>query len=76
MGMATYTDNEAQIRQEFRTLKSLFDRLKVSYFSQNDNFRELSMGMSNDFQIAIEEGSSLIRLGTIIFGERDYPATT
>ncbi|MBP7368707.1 MAG: YggS family pyridoxal phosphate-dependent enzyme [Paludibacteraceae bacterium] len=76
MGMATYTDNQAQIRQEFRTLKSLFDRLKVSFFSQNDNFRELSMGMSNDFQIAIEEGSTLIRLGTIIFGERDYPATT
>lgn len=76
MGMATYTDNQTQIRQEFRTLRLLFDQLKVSFFSQNENFRELSMGMSNDFQIAIEEGSTLIRLGTIIFGERDYPATT
>jgi len=76
MGMATYTDNQTQIRQEFRTLRLLFDQLKVSFFTQNENFRELSMGMSNDFQIAIEEGSTLIRLGTIIFGERDYPATT
>jgi pyridoxal phosphate enzyme (YggS family) len=76
MGMATYTDNQTQIRQEFRTLKLLFDRLKTSFFSGDENFRELSMGMSNDFQIAIEEGSTLVRLGTCIFGERNYSVST
>ncbi|MDD2247036.1 MAG: YggS family pyridoxal phosphate-dependent enzyme [Proteiniphilum sp.] len=70
MGMATYTDDKDQIRREFRHLKSLFEELKTGYFSNDPAFRELSMGMSGDFPIAIEEGSTMIRLGTLIFGER------
>lgn len=72
MGMATNTDDEAQIREEFHTLHSLFEELKKSYFKDAPTFKELSMGMSDDYPIAIEEGSTLIRVGTKIFGERDY----
>jgi pyridoxal phosphate enzyme (YggS family) len=72
MGMATYTDNESQVRKEFRSLKALFDKVKTTYFLGEDSFCELSMGMSQDYQIAIEEGSTLIRIGTSIFGEREY----
>ena len=72
MGMATNTDDEAQIRQEFRFLHSFFKELKESYFKDEPAFKELSMGMSDDYPIAIEEGSTLIRVGTMIFGERDY----
>ena len=72
MGMATNTDDEAQIREEFHTLHSLFEELKASYFKDAPTFKELSMGMSDDYPIAIEEGSTLIRVGTKIFGERDY----
>ncbi len=72
MGMATNTDDEAQIREEFHTLHSLFEELKESYFKDAPTFKELSMGMSDDYPIAIEEGSTLIRVGTKIFGERDY----
>lgn len=72
MGMATNTDDEAQIREEFHTLHSLFEELKESYFKDVPTFKELSMGMSDDYPIAIEEGSTLIRVGTKIFGERDY----
>lgn len=68
MGMATFTDNEAQIRKEFKTLKQLFDKL----FSSNHQLSILSMGMSGDYKIAIEEGSSMIRVGSSIFGERNY----
>ncbi len=70
MGMATYTDDEQQIRREFRHLKNIFDRLKSNYFSGKDNFKEISMGMSGDYRIAIEEGSTIIRVGSKIFGER------
>jgi len=76
MGMATYTDNQTQIRQEFRNLKLLYDQLKDSFFSNEASFRELSIGMSNDFQIAIEEGSTIVRLGTCIFGERNCTVIT
>jgi len=72
MGMATYTDNREQIRAEFRGLKTLFDQVKTQYFSDEPSFCELSMGMSDDYQIAIEEGSTLIRVGSSIFGHRVY----
>ena len=72
MGMATNTDDEVQIRQEFRFLHSFFEELKESYLKDEPAFKELSMGMSDDYPIAIEEGSTLIRVGTMIFGERDY----
>ncbi len=72
MGMATYTENENRIRNEFKTLKNIFNTLKNEYFSEVESFTEISMGMSDDFQIAIEEGSTLIRVGSKIFGERNY----
>ncbi len=70
MGMATFTDNEDQIRKEFRLLKSLFDEFKNKYFADVPAFKEISMGMTNDYPLAIEEGSTMIRIGTLIFGER------
>lgn len=72
MGMATNTDDDNQIRQEFRSLKIFFEELKQTYFSEDAGFREISMGMSHDYRIAIEEGSTIIRVGTSIFGEREY----
>lgn len=72
MGMATNTDDESQIRQEFRSLKTFFDELKQTYFKDDSCFIEISMGMSHDYKIAIEEGSTIIRVGTSIFGEREY----
>jgi hypothetical protein len=72
MGMATNTDNKEQVRSEFRNLHSIFVDLKSKYFADRPEFKEVSMGMSHDWQIAVEEGSSLIRLGSTIFGARDY----
>jgi PLP dependent protein len=72
MGMATYTENTGQIRTEFKLLNTIFKALKNEYFSELKNFTEISMGMSDDYQIAIEEGSTLIRVGSKIFGERNY----
>ena len=72
MGMATQTDDEAQIRREFRTLHCLFEELKAGAFKDSDDFSILSMGMSHDYRIAIEEGSTMVRVGTYIFGEREY----
>ncbi len=72
MGMATYTDNRNQVSAEFHTLKDLFDRVKLQYFNDVDSFKELSMGMSDDFELAIEEGSTLVRIGSSIFGNRNY----
>lgn len=69
MGMATNTSDQELIRSEFKQLKNYFDVLKTSHL-KNDSFCELSMGMSNDYKIAIEEGSTMIRLGTSIFGLR------
>jgi pyridoxal phosphate enzyme (YggS family) len=71
MGMATFTDSESQIRKEFRYLSTCFNELKRRFFSERDSFREVSMGMSGDYKLAIEEGSTIIRLGSIIFGERN-----
>ncbi|MDR0968926.1 MAG: YggS family pyridoxal phosphate-dependent enzyme [Lentimicrobiaceae bacterium] len=71
MGMATFTDNEETIRKEFRTLKHVFDLLKQTFFSGTPSFKEISMGMSSDFPIAIEEGATMIRVGSLIFGARN-----
>lgn len=70
MGMATFTDNEKIIRQEFRTLHSLFEALKHQKLPANAGMEILSMGMSHDYRIAIEEGSNMVRIGSAIFGER------
>ena len=72
MGMATLTDDESQIRKEFHTLHALFTELKETVFCQSEAFSILSMGMSHDYKLAIEEGSNMIRVGTYIFGEREY----
>jgi pyridoxal phosphate enzyme (YggS family) len=75
MGMATFTDDENQIRKEFKTLKNLFDKLlTLSTQGTLSTFQltTLSMGMSGDYQLAIEEGSTMIRVGSSIFGERNY----
>lgn len=72
MGMATNTDDTSLIQNEFRALHSLFTELKATYFKDNDDFAELSMGMSHDYAMAIDEGSTIIRVGTNIFGEREY----
>lgn len=71
MGMATFTDDESRIRGEFRLLKSLFDEFKVQYFPDQESFREISMGMTGDYPIAIQGGSTMIRVGTLIFGMRN-----
>ncbi len=70
MGMATFTENENQVREEFQALENYFNVLKSHYFKFNDNFEHISMGMSGDFQIAIEEGSTMVRIGSSIFGSR------
>lgn len=72
MGMATYTDDAGQIRREFKTLHDFFLELKQKHFSDTDSFKEISMGMSHDYQLAIGEGSTLVRVGSKIFGERNY----
>lgn len=72
MGMATLTGDEAQIRKEFKGLKSFFEKLKTTPLPDNVKMKELSMGMSGDFQIAVEEGSTMVRVGSAIFGQRNY----
>lgn len=72
MGMATNTDNTTQVEKEFKSLKDFFDEVKISFFKADDTFKELSMGMTHDYQIALRNGSTLVRIGTKIFGERDY----
>lgn len=72
MGMATFTDDKGKIRKEFRTLKGIFDKLKSKYFRGEASFKEISMGMSDDYLLAIEEGSTLVRIGSSIFGPRNY----
>lgn len=70
MGMASFSDDENQVRDEFRILENTFSILKSHYFKFNDNFKEISMGMSGDYKIAIEEGSTMVRVGSLIFGKR------
>ena len=71
MGMASFTDNEETIRNEFRYLKTLFNSYK-RFLTHNSQLTTLSMGMSADYKIAIEEGSNMVRIGSLIFGERNY----
>ena len=72
MGMATYTEDEAQIKREFATLSAFFHEAKETYFKDIPSFKEISMGMSDDYPLAIEKGSTLIRIGSRIFGVRNY----
>ena len=72
MGMATFTDDEAEIRKEFKYLKEIFEALKNEYFVNQSQFKEISMGMSEDYPIAVEEGATLVRVGSKIFGARNY----
>lgn len=70
MGIATNTDNEKQIKEEYYELKTFFDGIKQSFFRKDDAFDTLSMGMSADYKMAIEQGSTMVRLGSTIFGQR------
>ena len=72
MGMATFTDDQVEVRKEFKHLKSIFDTLKTDYFADQPQFKEISMGMSEDYLIAIEEGATMVRVGSKIFGARNY----
>lgn len=72
MGIASFTNDMQQVRKEFRHLKEVNEICKRDYFSGNDSFSELSMGMSGDYKIAIEEGATIIRVGSLLFGERHY----
>jgi PLP dependent protein len=70
MGMATFTENKTQVKREFQQLKSIFDTLKSNYFANNDAFKDISMGMSDDYHLAMSEGSTMVRIGSLIFGKR------
>lgn len=70
MGMASFTDNTEQIENEFRTLYNYFQIIKSHYFKFNPDFKEISMGMSGDYQLAVAEGSTMVRVGSSIFGDR------
>lgn len=72
MGMATFTDNMTVVRLEFRYLYNLFNSIKTEYFRDKSSFKVLSMGMSDDYKAAIDEGSTMIRIGTYLFGQRVY----
>jgi pyridoxal phosphate enzyme (YggS family) len=72
MGMATFTNDDNQVRKEFAFLKTILEKLKSEYFAEAPDFKEISMGMSGDYQIAVEEGSTMVRIGSTIFGERQY----
>lgn len=71
MGMATFTDNTDVIKEEFNRLNQIFNRLKTRYFASDNNFCEISMGMSGDYPLAIEAGSTMVRVGSHIFGQRN-----
>jgi len=72
IGMATFTENIEQVRNEFQLLKNIFTDLKDRYFADNEYFKEISMGMSDDYLIAVEQGSTMVRIGSTIFGHREY----
>ena len=73
MGIGSLTEDKDQTNREFANLKQIFDTLKDDYFSANKEFKELSMGMSGDYQLAIAHGSTMVRVGSSIFGQRYYP---
>lgn len=73
MGMASNTPDTAHVRSDFHRLRQLFESLKAGPFASRPEFCELSMGMSHDYKIAIDEGSTMVRLGSSIFGPRIYP---
>ena len=72
MGMATNIDDTEQIKKEFCSLNTFFKEIKRTYFTDTESFKEISMGMSHDYPIAIREGSTMVRVGSKIFGERNY----
>ena len=72
MMMASFTDDQQQIRREMQTARDFFDEVKAAYFADSEDFRERSWGMSDDYQIAIETGATMVRIGTSIFGPRVY----
>lgn len=72
MGMGSFSDDMVRTRREYKKLKQIFDELKTDFFANDEAFKEISMGMSADYQIAIEEGSTMVRVGTDIFGARNY----
>ncbi|MBS3771322.1 MAG: YggS family pyridoxal phosphate-dependent enzyme [Bacteroidales bacterium] len=71
MGMATFTEDMEQVRSEFRELVNIFNKLKENYFPNDPAFKEISMGMSNDYHVALEEGTTMVRIGSLIFGKRN-----
>ncbi|NLZ94451.1 MAG: YggS family pyridoxal phosphate-dependent enzyme, partial [Bacteroidales bacterium] len=71
MGMATFTEDESIVRKEFKNLSTFFTKVKEHFFADSPEFKEISMGMSSDYNIAVEEGSTIIRVGSNIFGERE-----
>ncbi|NRA47557.1 MAG: YggS family pyridoxal phosphate-dependent enzyme [Phaeodactylibacter sp.] len=72
MGMGTYTEDLEKVRQEFRSLRNIFETLRDAYFADQPHFKEVSMGMSGDYPIAQEEGSTIVRIGSLLFGPRNY----
>ena len=70
MGMATFTEDTTQIRREFQHLHQIFDQLRTRYFAQQPSFNTISMGMSGDWEIAVEAGGTMVRIGSLIFGDR------
>jgi PLP dependent protein len=72
MGMATFTEDQECVNEEFQHLKSIFEELKKTHFEAKPEFREISMGMSDDYQLAIEQGSTMVRIGSNLFGTRQY----
>lgn len=73
MGMASNTTDMAQVAREFHSLRQKYEQLRAGIFADNEAFREISMGMSHDYPVAIAEGSTLVRIGSAIFGARQYP---
>jgi len=71
MGMATFTEDVQKIRKEFKQLRFDFNTIKKKFFPEDDNFNQRSMGMSDDWAIAIGEGSTMVRIGSSLFGERE-----
>lgn len=72
MGMATFTEDKKQVEKEFETLYSYFKKFQQDFFADNNSFKEVSMGMSGDYEIALDKGSTLVRVGSLLFGARVY----